>query len=542
MPISVKKDVKKAYGFGNHFSLRETPLFIPLGGGKPILFGDVGGQYVKAVRPRIAEQNWYDFYGSWDFVNAKRDLTKAIAKKFNLKVSEENTFNELWKIVRNADDYKNKVEDDITADIDKAYKHVAKVAAGQDINKSTFSRVENRHDNKFVVFSDHHMTAFKNKPNYFKDFCLVENGDIEECIIYEPTLPDAEVRASQAPGLGKFPITFTSDKWIDFINTRYTQRLDNLNKIIVEFHDYYECLRTSFISKNKYVKIAGNHDTYLNESNERELRNRIQGELEGINVCDILRISRSNEIEYLILHGHQFDTVSLQHGSIPFAKSLGEVYSECLSWAFQGPDRVWTLQDTKKWYFGDTYQNILAKEEPGDYIHGSGGLWDLLWSNIDQIREDSKNYVETLLGHEVAWEYFENNNGFEALTLEVLTGEEMYKLRHMNESKLCERYASEFLNLQSPPDFSAPIPKLVLGHTHEPRQNAEDPNSPRSYPYYYLNSGSAGRYENLIWCVEILENSDRICSWSKVDGKLKKIIWRSEQDKLVHDSIEWLSF
>jgi len=32
MPISIKTDVKEAYGFGNAFSLKDTPLFIPLGG------------------------------------------------------------------------------------------------------------------------------------------------------------------------------------------------------------------------------------------------------------------------------------------------------------------------------------------------------------------------------------------------------------------------------------------------------------------------------------------------------------------------------
>jgi hypothetical protein len=220
---------------------------------------------------------------------------------------------------------------------------------------------------------------------------------------------------------------------------------------------------------------------------------------------------------------------------------LGEVYSECLSWAFQGPDRAWTRQDTKKWYIGNTYNNVLAKEEHGKYQDGTTGEFDLVFEALNRIKEDSKDFIETLLGHEIAWEYFENTNGFEALALEVWSGEELYKMRHMNEVDLCERYASEFFNLQIPPDFSRPIPTLILGHTHEPRKNAVFPGSEKSPPYYYLNSGSAGRYENLIWCVEIICEEDNICSWSDVNGQLKKITWKNYWNKLLHDTVQMIS-
>lgn len=557
MPISVKRDIKRRYGFGKNFSLKDTPLYVPLGNTPIRVFGDYGGSYLEFVRPAMADQNWTDFYKSWDIFNAERDLTKSIAKKFNLKTSEEQIFNELWTIANDAHSFKGDKEDTLESALDRAYKHAAKIAGGGQVNQKTFSRVVDRADGNFVIFSDHHMTALNSSLDYFKnfnyglylevlehyattDFCLVENGDVEECIIYQPTLTDAQLRNSQAPGKGKFPITLGDDKWSDFLTTRYNQRLKNLNNIIREFQDYYELLRTRFISRNKYVKLTGNHDTYLDEVHERELRDRIQDEL-GISVRDILRISRSGEIKYVVLHGHQFDAVCIQHGAISYAKSLGEVFSECLGWAFQGPDRAWTLQDTKRWFIGNSYRNILAREKPGTYQSGTKGVADLVLENVGRIKADSKDFVETLLGHEIAWEYFENDDGFNALTLEVWTGEELYKLRHMNEIKLCERYASEFLDLQTPPDFSRPIPKIVVGHTHEPRQNAINPAQSGSSVYYYLNSGSAGRYENLIWCVEIVGNEDRICSWSKMDGKLKKIIWRSESDKLVHDSVQWIN-
>ena len=105
----------------------------------------------------------------------------------------------------------------------------------------------------------------------------------------------------------------------------------------------------------------------------------------------------------------------------------------------------------------------------------------------------------------------------------------MYKLRHLNEIRLYKSYLSEF-------DKDAHVPKLVIGHTHEPRQNATYPDeNVVKASKYYLNSGSAGRYQNLIWCVEIEGESDRIVSSSKINGALTRIPWRSNHDNLEHD-------
>ena len=551
MPIQVKRDIKRRYNLGKNFSLKDIPNFS-------------SGSVLNRVRADIADQNWDEFHGSWGVINAQREIAKILASKFNFNYSEEDTFNQLWDFIREARAYKDKEKDQIQTDLTQAYRYIAQIASGREVNKSTFKRTISRSDADFVIFSDLHMTAFRNKPNYFKDynyqlyldvlnhyarfqpdFCLVENGDVEECLIYEPTLNDAKLRKEQAPkGFGieeiKYPVRLNDDKWDDFLETRYQQRLQNLNQVIAEFPEYYQIIRDKFKASNKYVRLTGNHDTYLDDDHEKVLRDRINDKL-GIEVKDVLKIIRNGNIDYLVVHGHQFDSVCLQHGEVPYAKSLGEIYSECLSWAYQGPDRFWKLNDTKNWYIGNSYNNVLAKEEPGKYQSGTKGTWDLVFESLERIKQDSKDFVETLVGHEIAWEYFENTNGFEALTLEVWTGDEMYKMRHMNEVDLCERYASEFLNLQNPPDFSKPVPTLILGHTHEPRKNAVFPNAEKSPPYYYLNSGSAGRYENLIWCVEITGDEDKICSWSKVNNQLKKITWKSEGNKLVHDTVQMIS-
>jgi predicted phosphodiesterase len=562
MPISVKQDIKPLFGFGSRFSLGDTPVVIPVGSGPTIRFRETGGSYLDAVRDRVADRNWDDFYTSWKLqglsaANTKREVLKAIAGQFSLDDSEEETFDALWDIFADAASYERDVEEELEADLDQAYHDVARIAAGFHVGKHTFARMPaDRDDERFVVFSDHHMTKHGSKPDYFKDFnyqlyldvlahyattdfCLIENGDVEECVIYAPTFTDARTRKDQAPGAGKFPIRHNDPNWHEFLDTRYAQRELTLSELTWEFRDYYDLVRLEFAARDKYVRITGNHDTYQDDDRESPLKERVEGRL-GANVYDALRIRREGEIAYVVLHGHQFDATCMQHGSTPFAKSLGEVFSETAGWAFQGPDRFWTEQDTKRWYHEPAvYGNTLAVETPGIYQDGGDGIFDLLANNLNQIKSDARDFVETVLDHQVAWEYFENSGAFHALTLEVWTGDELYKMRHTNEQKLCQRYASEFLDLQDPPDLSARIPTLVIGHTHEPRKSARDPGS-GAFPYWYLNSGSAGRYANLLWCVEILEDEDRICSWSRIGGRLTKIAWCNEGATLVHDAANTL--
>ena len=93
----------------------------------------------------------------------------------------------------------------------------------------------------------------------------------------------------------------------------------------------------------------------------------------GGGVFDALWIKRNGQIAYVVTHGHQYDESCMQHGDIPFAKSLGEVYSECLGWCNQGGDRIWRESDSKRWYVGTTFLNELAGSEPMDYPHDAAG-------------------------------------------------------------------------------------------------------------------------------------------------------------------------
>jgi UDP-2,3-diacylglucosamine pyrophosphatase LpxH len=536
MPISVKADIKPLYKFGRDFSLRGTPGFVR---DTPEV---AGRSYLNFVRNAAADQSFDRFHSSWGVLaGPEKDVNRALAMKFNLRQGDLPTYDELWKIVSKAHDFKKKssTETAILADLDAAYGLAAKLANGGSLtgNPKTWSRVTERTDANFVVFSDFHMTDFTSisLPNYFKDFNLplylsvlrhyralgdftvVENGDVEECVIYEPTLADSKARQKAFKAL---PVVASDPKWDDFLDLRYAARLDALNTVIAGFGDYYVLIKNEFIARDRYVRLTGNHDTYLPEARERDLLNRIEGHL-GVPVFDVMRVNRSGSPGYLVMHGHQFDTVSIQHGTTAFAKSLGEVFSETSSWIYQGPDRFWTSSDTNRWINGANFGNFLARETSGEF--DGDAAWHLLFGSKPKIRSDAADFVEQLLGHEIAWEYFENDDPFNAFALEVITGEEMFKFRHLNERELCSEYANKFMGLQQQP-FSKPIPKLVLGHTHEPRQNSVNPSS-GTEAYWYLNSGAAGRFENLIWCVEVTGSEDAIVSWSMVDGKLRKITW-----------------
>ncbi|PWT74182.1 MAG: hypothetical protein C5B46_04470 [Proteobacteria bacterium] len=561
MPIHMRKDVQRCFQFSDHFFVGDTPAYFPPDK-PPVLFRQLRGSYLDVIRPKIAVQNWNDFHASnqWTIINAERDIAKAISKKFDMDASLNDAFNDLWVFMSDARMYEGSQDSTIKSDLQDSYRFAAMLAAGKTVDKQTFSRSVTRTDSKFVIFSDFHMTAFKKLPNYFKDFnyqlyldvlpyyadedyTLVENGDVEDCVLFEPDNDGAHDRLKSAPLTPPdlqnpqpahivYPVRLDDGRWDKFLHIRYSKRRDLQQAIFNMFSSYYELIRNRFISKGKYVRLIGNHDTYLDEYREKDLRDAAQEQLGGgVLVHDYLLIMRDNQIRYLVIHGHQFDKDCMQHGGVPYAKSLGEIFTECAGWANQGADRVWRENDTKRWYIGDTYSNELARATAAPYPRDATA--NLVFDDLLSIQSDAQSFFETLMKCQIAWEYFENADAFQAFALEVWTGDEMYKLRHLDEITLCKRYLKHF---QDEAGKDAPVPKLVIGHTHEPRQNAiwRDDKGVHTAGWF-LNSGSAGRYQNLIWGIEIEGNTDRIVSWSRIDGVLTRIPWKSQGDTLVHD-------
>lgn len=80
------------------------------------------------------------------------------------------------------------------------------------------------------------------------------------------------------------------------------------------------------------------------------------------------------------------------------------------------------------------------------------------------------------------------------------------KVRHMSETRMDRALTRQF---QRDPDAR---PWIVLGHTHEPRLRTAE---------RYANTGSAGRYQDLVWAVEIVEGTPRVVAWwcEELDGR-----------------------
>ncbi|MEJ7588725.1 MAG: hypothetical protein WKI04_14285 [Ferruginibacter sp.] len=540
MPIHVKRDLKKLYGFGTRFSLKDIPGF-------------VYGSVLDRVRNEVADANWDEFHKdyNWTIWNAPRDVSKTLGKKFNVQSqADEAVFDDLWRIVADSRDWaKNKKWPDSNAiylaieeQVQSSYGEIAFIAQGGTSQQDSFKREHDLFNKDVVVFSDHHMSAFKKYPNYFDDlgnyslylevlhhymdltdFTIVENGDVEEGLVYEPDATDAAARVA-AYDKRKLPILDNAD-WAEFNGIRDAKRVQILNDIIAHYESYYDLLANEIIPSGRYIKISGNHDTYLNN----DLRNIIQGRLNAT-IHDVLRVNWSNQCKYIITHGHQFDEACVQ----PYAASIGEIISEGLSWAYQGADRAWNHSDTKKWYNSTEgeFQNKLVSSHPAGHYNDADMA--LVLDIQKDIRNNPNNFFEALFGHPVAWEYFENRDAFNAVFLEVYTGEEMYKLRHMNEIKLYDEYVRR-INLD-------PVPILVLGHTHEVRYDAAGlSGSSISNSPGYINTGSAGRFANLIWCAELTATGQCIVSWSEVNGRLKKITWKNDHGILKHDLVTWIN-
>jgi hypothetical protein len=63
-------------------------------------------------------------------------------------------------------------------------------------------------------------------------------------------------------------------------------------------------------------------------------------------------------------------------------------------------------------------------------------------------------------------------------------------------------------------------PHLILGHTHVPRWNALVSKWSLQVFHKYTNSATAGRYDGLIWCVEIVNGNVSLHAWYKEECEL----------------------
>lgn len=582
MRISVKDDLRgrfgiPAQGVAGDFLLKDSTV------------GFTRGSYGEFVREEMASANLAQFVADSGLTTRvrtallstgsvhlatllllsqekaiQRDLVKAMAWNFGMpSQADHDMFNDYWHMIYEGRKFASEAEKQILSDLERAYQMAAQVAAGtgryapgtDGWNRPvTWKRItDSRSPSHYVVFSDIHFSALtedrarlnyamkENLPLYLRvlehyadrrEWCLVENGDIEECVIVQTNADDAIERRDLR---AKMPVDRNDPDWQAFLEHRYRKREDALRAIVSALDDsYYRLIRERFVAEpGRYIRLTGNHDTYSEESREQDLLAIITPALGGHPVHDVLRIWNGPDVSHVVMHGHQFDTVSLQHGEVNYALSCGEVFSEATAWTNEGPDRYWDSHSTCNWvHEGLYFKNELAVETPArggfgkiielaleDAIKGTAIL-----SSGSALRRDLSDIIETQMKHEIGWEYFEHADTIHALGLELLTGEDAFKFRHLSEIALVENYVREYGRLQT----NWPLPILILGHTHEPRHRAVDQRDVE-WPMY-MNSGSAGRFHNLIWCVEIVlegeDRGERIVSWSRVGRELRRTVWR----------------
>ncbi|MEO8451221.1 MAG: hypothetical protein ABI647_15600 [Gemmatimonadota bacterium] len=387
---------------------------------------------------------------------------------------------------------------------------------------------------KYVVFSDHHMLDKKSRQNFFttgsgggsgnrdlyvevledyygaSEYTLIENGDVEELLIFEPVLAEIE-------GIGEWG-------WDRIIDYRKSKQLPQLESIVRDNPDYYRVLSEQFIEPRRYFKITGNHDRDMSDPVFAGTVSRVAG-IDFPLASDALLLSNGARFTHIICHGHQFDTSCTPM----FADRLGESFTQASAWAFQGPDRVWRVDfdPIDEWLSGaQEVNNNVVTDEPAQSDGADIPVLDLTPKEVADLLAsllgslDSKREWENIYDKNIAWEYFENANPQKAIDDEVKTGHRWFKFRHLNEIRIVDELRSA---------FPGPVPTLILGHSHEPRfMPGRAQASGVEAISFYLNSGSTGRFENLIWGIELLDGVPSLISWHRArDGQPTRTVWKS---------------
>lgn len=370
----------------------------------------------------------------------------------------------------------------------------------------------------YVVFSDIHLTDKANRQSFFETsknkslyldvlrsyyspegFTLVENGDVEELLIHEPEL-------------GAMP-DFAKDDWAVIFADRDIRKRAQFRRILADHADYYQVIHDHFIARGAYQRTIGNHDHDLaTDAYVADIKATLGYDFPA--ASDMLLLSRHGKVEEIICHGHQFDTVS----TAAHARFAGESFSQGGAWAFQGPDRNWTEDKDrvflKEWREGDRFfTNMLVPSAPG------GSICQLFAAagKFARTLQDADKW-EALYGKNIGWEYFKNDtDAAKAFHEEVKEGVRWYKYRHMDEMLIASMLASDG-------------PRLTLGHSHEPRLRPGFPGGPMDEPARvvdrYLNSAAAGRFENLVFGIEIVDGTATLISWSReADDRLRRTEW-----------------
>ena len=475
-----------------------------------------------------------------EWVQPDRLIAKACASRFSLRSSEFDAFNEWWKLNKAAMTFAAAAKDGdidiLEAEVRNAFTRLRDVLENNPRTEPGYRHVR-RVPGKggFVIFSDLHMGSAGSRQDFFHTsgnhdayaeilsqyaeagFTLVENGDVEELLIREP---DASLADDELELLAKVgdQTKLSDDGWPALDELRRKHRLEELSRVIDHHASLYRQINSDFVERGRYVRLAGNHDQ---DNQDPRFLDRLQNVYPTLDkVYDFLVIepAESGGSAFIVCHGHHFDL-----GCTPkYAARIGETHSESLGWTTQGADRVWRWDGhdgVQRWTTGDEpFANTLVTDDAdaidfqfGDAVKAGllaglgsvvgglvglgalGGVAGLATALSDELSDPG--FWESVFTHNIAWDYFKSSDRGEAVLNEVMCGKRWFKFRHLDEIAM---------DAELERVFDAKPPCLVLGHSHEPRHRALNRTTSKQLQNY-MNSGAAGRFENLIWCVEIVD-------------------------------------
>ena len=478
-------------------------------------------------------------------LHLSRDVAKEVARGFELR-NDADSFEALWEIANEARAVRkeNLKSGELDREIDAAYDALEQVVERGNADKEGHRHITRQPiaGKKYVIFSDFHMSYFGHRQNFFgiqsgnrtlysdtldrynsKGFTLIENGDVEELVIFEPSGSDALLRAD---------LLKSDHFWAALNGHRSHTRLMQLGRVIESYETLYDQIAGTFLKDGRYFRTAGNHDQDLQQEPFLKLLQTKYPSLDQ--VYDYVLLDAGKEIHgkvehvvrYVIGHGHQFD-----HSTNPrFGPRIGEALSECLGWAYNGPDRNWPWgEQVEGWATGRaSYNNSLVSDDASAVLDLDDVIAPLLVgisganllgplgaiAGLPVLMTEllhRPGFWEALFGNNIGWEHFEHKDVWQAVDQEVFKGKAWFKYRHLDELELRAQIEKRF-----PEDGR---PSLVLGHSHEPRfePTAVSGDVASVIPYYY-NTGAAGRYGNLIWALEIVEGEATLVGWSRPGG------------------------
>jgi UDP-2,3-diacylglucosamine pyrophosphatase LpxH len=463
------------------------------------------------------------------FISNPIPIQREIAKVFArfIRPDDKACFNELWELHRqqpDTDEFEEREKDAVEREFTRLAAAMANKA------DTTIKRLPL--NGRYVIFSDLHTTPAGHRHDYFRTFgnhklyalillqyflkgyTVIENGDAEDLLVPDPTLAEAKE-------MGRLNL---ENKMQELETLRLNRRAAQLTRILNSYDaDKYKphrLLADSFFTKNRFYRTIGNHDDDLVlqrfDTIMTEWLNKGHATQTPFKAYKSIVIEDTNgSPRFVITHGNQFDK-----GCTPETASVsGELHSECLAWAYEGADRVWRWQThSSKWATqGKTFLNRLVSDTAAPItdsvktlinrigtLNSPDDLLNLFRGAPDEV---IRAVIENLTNQTpIAWEYLAGNTALEKLKT-VLDKKEFFKYRHTNEIKIARRWKEL---------FPSATPTLILGHTHEVRMNPVRPDG--SVASWYMNCGSAGRFENLIWGIEIDNGTPRLVSWHFSDG------------------------